>query len=74
MKYTVVLLYDEDSMETYVTTVQADNPKIAAEAAKIIKDVEVIGCTDDDVSDLGDGYIVVAVFEGSHEDVYPHNE
>lgn len=62
MIYTVILNYNTWDGSTYMTAVEAGDPEAAAEAASSELDPHAAAQA-----------TVIAVIEGDHKDVYPHN-
>lgn len=63
MIYTVILNYNDWDGSTYMTSLEAGDPEAAAQAAfDELSPHEAAQAT------------VIAVIEGEHNDVYPHNQ
>ena len=81
MIYTVILDYNDGEGNTYMTSVDAADPQEAGdEARRELADQELVRDDDDEedydslILEKAMGYKVIAVLEGDHEDVYPHNQ
>lgn len=77
MIYTVILDYNDGEGYTYMTSAEADDPKAAADAARrelAMEDLCGEDTPEETLADTAAGYKIIAVIEGEHQDVYPHNQ
>lgn len=79
--YTVILSYNDGTPDTYMTSAEGDDPVDAADnARRELADEQLIRDDDDDrtyddlILEKAMGYRVIAVIEGEHMDLYPHNQ